>query len=99
MFLKIDDTYAIGSDTNSWHILKKRTRKDRKTKQPIEEWEAIRWYGTFEQTLNGLGQHMLRASNAQSFADALVDLENIVAKLSQALPSVFEIVCRGKDHE
>lgn len=95
MFIQIDNTYAIASDQHSWSIKKIRVRKDKTSKEPIEIWEAIRWYATYEQAVRGLGQLMVRTSEAQTLTDALADVEKVMTTLSQLLPTGIPVHIGG----
>ena len=96
MFIIIDGTYAIGSDQHSWSIKKKRSVKDKSTGDSVDKWEAIRWYGTFEQTVKGLGSLMVRTSKAQTLGEAFVHVENVVTTLSHAMPDSYGDYARKK---
>jgi len=81
VFIKINETTAIGSDTYQWKLLHRITNK----KTGKEEWRAATFYTTLEQLLNGWIEADLRASDAQSIAELRVAHENAIVSLSQAL--------------
>jgi hypothetical protein len=61
-FIQIDQDYAIGSDSYSWHILKRHRYKG------TERWEPVLWYATLEQCVHGLWQRAVQRCGAQSLA-------------------------------
>ena len=79
MLIPINDQFRIKSDSRQWMIERKRTRKGK------ESWEARLYFGTLEACLKDLGELMVRTSKANTLADALKDVENVTATLSQAL--------------
>jgi len=79
MRLPIDDNYRIVGYTCGWAIEKKRPYKK------THKWEAIKWYGSLEQAINGLGRLWLRTSDAKTLESALMEVDRIIAKLSRAL--------------
>ena len=79
MILPIDNNWRITADTYSWRIEKSRTRNGR------IEWQPCSWFTTLESTIRGLGDRMVRTSEAQTLAEALEVVKNVSAKLSQAL--------------
>lgn len=92
MFIQIDDNYALGSDRYSWHILKWRMRKTRKTGKVEKVWEAYQWFSTVQKATQGLGELMVRESEAQTFAEALAEIESVTAKLTQALAPQYVLI-------
>jgi len=85
MILPIDDEYRIKGDKYSWAIQKGRMKGDEIT------WESVSWFTSLESTVNHLGNLMVRTSDAQNLGDALIDVEKIATKLSQALTTKFEV--------
>ena len=79
MMIPINDQLRIKSDSRQWMIERKRIRKGK------ESWEARLYFGTLEACLKDLGELMVRTSKANTLADALKDVENVTATLSQAL--------------
>jgi hypothetical protein len=79
MILPVDNKYRIAGDAVSWRIERRRTRRGK------DAWEAFKWYGTFDATVAGLGELMVRTSDAASVADALAEVERVSATLSLAL--------------
>ena len=97
MDIPVTDEYRISSDQHSWMIEKPRSRI--RNGKPIKVWEPIRWYPTLEMTVNGLGELMVMALDAQTFTDALVEIENVSATLCQALHPHYEVKPRGNQGE
>ena len=86
MILPIDDDYRIKGDKHSWAIQKGRMKKGEIT------WESVSWFTSLESTVNHLGQLMVRTSDAKTLGDALIAVEKIATKLSQALSPKFEVI-------
>ena len=86
MILPIDDDHRIKGDKHSWAIQKGRIKKGEIT------WESVSWFTSFEHTVNHLGQLMVRTSDAQTLADALIAIEKIATKLTHALSPKFKVI-------
>ena len=87
MMIPINEQLRITSDSRQWMIERKRTRKGK------ESWEARLYFGTLEACIKDLGELMVRTSKANTLADALKDVENVTATLSQALtPQLDEVL-------
>ena len=87
MMIPINDQLRIKSDSRQWMIERKRIRKGK------ESWEARLYFGTLEACIKDLGELMVRTSKANTLADALKDVENVTATLSQALtPQLDEVL-------
>jgi len=86
MILPIDDEYRIKGDKHSWAIQKGRIKKGEIT------WESVSWFTSLESTVNHLGQLMVRTSDAQTLGDALIAVDKIATKLSQALTTKIEVI-------
>ncbi|RDH82690.1 MAG: hypothetical protein DIZ80_10445 [endosymbiont of Galathealinum brachiosum] len=79
MILPIDDNYRVVGNAYGWSIEKKRPYKK------TSKWEPIKWFGSLEQAINGLGRLWLRTSDAETLESALLEVERISARLSRAL--------------
>ena len=90
MILTVDDEYRIKGDKHSWAIQKGRMREGETT------WESVSWFTSLESTVNHLGDLMVRTSDAQTLGDALIAVEEIATKLSQALTTKFEVIRKVK---
>jgi len=86
MILPIDDDYRIMGDKYSWAIQKGRMKQGEIT------WESVSWFNSLESTVNHLGNLMVRTSDAETLSDALIVVEEIATKLSQALTTKFEVI-------
>ena len=84
MKIPINGQFRIKSDRYQWMIQERRTRKGR------EVWESKLFFGTFQLAYKGLGELMVRLSDADTLADALEDVENVATTLSQALTPQLE---------
>ena len=85
MELEINNKYRITSDKYQWMIQEKRTRKGK------IDWKSVSYYPSIEQAIQGLGEMMVRLSDAKTLTDALRDVQNVATQLSQALTPKFEI--------
>ena len=90
MIIPIDGEYRIKGDKHSWAIQKGRIKKGEIT------WESISWFTSIKHTVNHLGQLMVRTSDAKTLGDALIAVEEIATKLSQALTTKFEVIRKVK---
>ena len=79
MIIPVNEHYRIATDPNQWMVEKARTRNGKK------DWESKFFYPTFESALRGIGELMVRRSDAQTLADAIGDVEMVSTTLSQAL--------------
>ena len=86
MILPIDDEYRIKGDKHSWAIQKGRMKQGKIT------WESVSWFTSLESTVNHLGNLMVRTSDAQTLGDALIAVDKIATKLSQALTTKIEVI-------
>ena len=97
MIIPVNEHYRIATDPNQWMVEKARTRNGNK------EWEAKLFYPTFESALKGLGQLMVRLSEAETLVDAVRDVEKVSTTLSQALTIRIEGLedaeSQDQDHE
>jgi hypothetical protein len=94
MILHINDRFRITSDSRQWIIQQARTHNGHKS------WQSKWFFPTFESALRELGQLMVRASDAQTLADALDDVEKVTTTLSQALTvnheALLAVITDGK---
>ena len=79
MIIPVNEQYRIASDSLQWIVQKARTRNGKK------DWAPKLFYPTFESALKGLGELMVRRSDAETLADAIGDVEMVSTTLSQAL--------------
>ena len=97
MIIPVNEHYRITTDPNQWMIERARSRNGNK------EWEPKRFYPTFESALKGLGEMMVRLSDAQTLVDAIRDVEKVSTTLSQALTIRIEGLedaeSQDQDHE
>jgi len=85
MELEIDNKYRITSDKYQWMIQEKRTRKGE------IDWKSVSYYPSIEQAIQGLGELMVRLSDAKTLTDALRDVQNVATQLSHALTPNLEV--------
>ena len=91
MIIPVNEHYRIATDPNQWMVEKARTRNGNR------EWEAKLFYPTFESALKGLGELMVRLSDAQTLVDAIRDVEKVSTTLSQALTIRIEGLEESQD--
>lgn len=95
MIFQITDTIRLASDSRSWMLQEARLRKHRRTGEQITAWEPIRWYGSLQGAVQGLGEHLLRTSDAVGVAEAMAEVKKLVATLSPALAPQFDVAPRS----
>ena len=91
MIIPVNEHYRITTDPNQWMVEKARTRNGKK------DWESKLFYPTFESALKGLGEIMVRLSDAQTLVDAIRDVEKVSTTLSQALTIRIEGLEESQD--
>ncbi len=97
MIIPVNEQYRIATDPYQWMVERARTRNGNK------EWEPKLFYSTFKSALKGLGELMVRLSDAQTLVDAIGDVEMVSTTLSQALTirieGLEEAQSQDQDHE
>lgn len=91
MIIPIDERWRIASDQRQWIIQEIRTRNGE------IEWEPQLYFSSLPRAIKALGEMMVRLSDAQTVADALVDIDNVVTTLSRAIPTQFEVTLVVKE--
>ena len=86
MLIQINDQFRIKSDALQWMIQRRRTRNGK------QSWESKLFFPTLQGAINELGELMVRESQVQTLADALVVVEIVTTTLSQALTTGLEAV-------
>jgi len=84
MLIQINDQTRIKSDSMQWMIQRRRTRNGK------QSWESKLFFPTLQGAINEIGELMVRESQVQTLADALVAVENVTTTLSQALTARLE---------
>ena len=86
MIIPINTQYRIVSDEYQWIIQRIRTRKGK------EDWQARLYYPDLKAAVEGLGELMVRQSNADTLVKfALLAVEEVATQLSQALTPKIEV--------
>jgi hypothetical protein len=80
MIIPIDEKYRLKSDKDQWMI-----QKFRPTKRDPDEWTSFKYFHYPQEAVNALLHLQIRASDAQTLADALVDVEKLTTQLVVAL--------------
>ena len=93
MLIQVNDQFRIKSDSVQWMIQKRRTRNGKRT------WESRLFFPSFQGAVKELGELMVRESEAQTLADALVAIEKIATTLCQALTPHLERVSDMEEKE
>ena len=91
MILPINEQYRIRSDRYQWITQQPYQRK--RNGKLVTEWKSQGFFPTFEGAVRGLGECMVRESEAVGFAEALLAVENVVTTLCQALPTHIRVAC------
>ncbi len=91
MILPIDASYRLAANRHSWVVQKRRKRKHPKTGVHVDDWESILWFPSLNQAVDGLADLMIRTSDTQTLADALAEVRQVAASLSQALSPTFKV--------
>ena len=87
MLIPVNDQFRIKSDSMQWMIQTKRSREGKPS------WESRLFFPTLQGAINELGELMVRESQTQTLADALVAVETVTTTLSQALtPRLNEVL-------
>ena len=84
MLIPINDQFRIKSDPLQWMIQRRRTRNGKPS------WESKLFFPALQGAITELGELMVRESQVQTLADALVAVENVTTTLSQALTARLE---------
>ena len=92
MFLKINNDYAIESNSNCWAISKWTTESKKG-----EYWKQILWYSTFENAANGLLQRQIRCLEVDTLTDAIKGVSGIAEELVGALSPEYDIKLKEKN--
>jgi hypothetical protein len=97
MIIPVNQQFRIFTDENQWIVQEVRNRLGKNI------WRSKFFYPTFESALKGLGQLMVRLSEAETLVDAVRDVEKVSTKLSQALTIRIEGLedaeSQDQDHE
>ena len=86
MFLKINDNYAIESNSNCWAV-SKWTIESKKGKH----WKQIAWYQTLENAANGLLQREIRCLEVDTLNNAIKGVQGLSRELTEALSPEYEV--------
>ena len=94
MIIQIDEQYRVTTDPYQWIIQKKHSRKDK------EDWESQTYHPSLDAAIHSLWEYLVRASDAETEADALQDIERITTRFSQALAPHSESILKAmaKEH-
>ena len=93
MKLQITDQYLISTDKYQYIVNIPRTRKGG------PDWEPESYHPTIQGAFQHIGERLVRASDAQTLADAIADVENVSTTLSQAVRDQFGEVLDTKNRE
>lgn len=83
MIIPINRSYRLASDEHQWMVQRARNYKG------STRFEAVGFYATLEGAIEGLRERMVRASTAETLADAMADMKNVSATLSRALTEAY----------
>ena len=85
MLIKINDEYAVQSDTSCWAICKWKNRSSG------GNFEQISWHHTFSDAVSSLARRMVRLSGAESLEEAIKDASHVKDTIRQALEPTYKI--------
>ena len=86
MFLKINNNYAIESNSNCWAVSKWTAGSEKD-----ECWKQIAWYQTLENAANGLLQREIRCLEVDTINDAIKGVQGLSRELTEALSPKYEV--------
>ena len=94
MVVPISEQYRITTAPYQWIVQKKRSRKGK------EDWESQTYHPSLDAAIHSLWEHLVRASDAETEADALRDIDRITTRFSQALVPHSEAILKAmaKEH-
>ncbi len=84
-FFQLDESYAIGGDAHSWHVLRRHRYKGG------YRWEPILWYASLEQCIHALADRAVRTCGATTLAEALAECNRVTAVICRALRPCFKV--------
>ena len=82
---KISDTERLISTPRVWEWQKLQMRKDRVTKELVEDWQFYRNYTSIKSALRDLAEHGIRLSDEKLILDAIQDVKKLLEGLSRAI--------------
>ena len=85
MQIKVNDEYAIQSDTNCWAVCKWKNRTSG------GNFEQITWHHTFSDAVSALARRMVRLSGAENLEDAIKDASHVKDTIRQAFDPKFRL--------
>ena len=91
MFLKINNYYAIESNSMGWAV-SKYTVEPKKG----DYWKQIAWYSTLENAANGLLQRQIRCLEVDTLNAAIKGVSGLARELTKALSPKYNIKLKGK---
>jgi hypothetical protein len=94
MIIPITADYRIESDSRQW-IVKQRKITQSGDNIGDEAWKVLGYCVSLEHAVNLLADRRIKASNAKTLADALIDVKNVVTDLTQALSPDFKVIRKG----
>jgi hypothetical protein len=86
MIIPIDDKYRLKSDATQWMI-----QKFTPSKKKPKEWTSIKFFANPSNAVTELVQMRVRASDVETLAEALVEVENATQDVLGALTPHFEV--------
>ena len=94
MNIPLDEGYRLSSDSRQWMIQKLEKQKNKKTGKNEDYWRPINFHPTPEKAIRHHAHMRIREQEAETLAEALEKIENVVCELQKALVVDFEIVRR-----
>jgi len=90
MDIRLSPEIILSSNSMSWSLRKRRVKKV--AGHDKEVYEAYQWFNTAEKAVQSAANQLIRESEAKTFTEALVDVKNVVASLTQALTPDFDVI-------
>jgi len=94
MNIPLDKGYRLSSDSRQWMIQELGRVKNKDTGEWEEKWTSINFHPTPEMAIKHHAQMRVRQQEAESLAQALEKIENVMTELTMALSNDFEIIRR-----
>ena len=90
MIIPINDKYRLKSDVNQWAI-----QNHTPTVKEPDRWESIKYFHDPSKAITALAHMQIRTSDADTLADALLEVDRVTAELVHALTPVFTVQIKG----
>ena len=86
MIIPLDEGYRLKSDSRQWIIQKYTPAKEKKS-----EWKSLAYFVDPSKAVTELIQRRIRVSDAQTLAEALVEVDRVTRAVLDALAPHFKV--------